>query len=64
MNSRLTKQENTKALVQMLNDDKISFSECIRKISIVGDWDVLDQELLDNREIKIKNDHTRGEKNA
>lgn len=64
MNSRSLKLENTKALVQMFNEDKISFGECLRKISIIGDLDILDQELMDNGDIKIKNLYTRDEKNA
>ena len=53
MNSKLIKFENTKALVQMYKDEKISFGECIRKIHIIGDINYLDQDQMDNGKIEI-----------
>ena len=56
MYSKVIKLENTKALVQMHKDKKISFGECIRKIHIIRDINFLDKYQMDNGKIEISKD--------
>lgn len=53
MNSRSLKLENTKALIQMYEDNKLSFSDCMKKIAIIGDIHLLDKDQMGNGKLKI-----------
>ena len=50
------KEENTKYLVELYNGNKISFGDCINKINIIGDLNLLNRSKLDNGKIEFVND--------
>ena len=52
----MIKLENTKAIVEMHKEKRISFGEGVRKIHIVGDITFLDKEQLDREKLEISSE--------
>ena len=53
MNTETLKMLNTQALVQLYQEGKLEFGECLNKISIVGDLSILSPDQLTKGKIVL-----------